>query len=355
MILPQNTLPLSLASVAPDKKKCIFVSYTFTMTLSFEELKDEMKRVLLGHGFAPEKAEICAHIFAENSRDGVHSHGINRFPLFVQYIQEGLVSVENEPVEVGRSGLIEHWDGQLAPGMYTATRAMQRAIAGAKASGMGCVAVRNTNHWMRGGTYGWQAAEQGCIGICATNARANMPPWGGTVPRLGNNPLVIAVPRKSGHLVLDMALSQFSYGKMQEYEMAGRPLPVAGGYDQDGQLSHEPAAIAATKRTLPIGYWKGSGLSLMIDVLVSALSGGRSVAQITKEGKEYGVSQFFLCLQPDTFQEEALDEIIAFTKTASEQEGSIRYPGEQVLRQRQKSDQKGIEVNAAVWEKVKNL
>src|SRR5687768_8505489 len=114
MILPQNTLPLSLASVAPDKKKCIFVSYTFTMTLSFEELKDEMKRVLLGHGFAPEKAEICAHIFAENSRDGVHSHGINRFPLFVQYIQEGLVSVENEPVEVGRSGLIEHWDGQLA-------------------------------------------------------------------------------------------------------------------------------------------------------------------------------------------------------------------------------------------------
>ena len=325
------------------------------MTLSFEELKNEMKRILLSHSFAPEKAGHCARIFAENSRDGVHSHGINRFPVFVQYIQEGLVNPQSEPVQVGQSGLIEHWDGQLAPGMYTASLAMERAIAVARESGLGCVAVRNTNHWMRGGTYGWMAAEQGCIAICATNARANMPPWGGTEPRLGNNPLVIAVPRQKGHLVLDMALSQFSYGKMQEYEMASRPLPVAGGYDASGQLSCDPAAIAATKRTLPIGFWKGSGLSLMIDVLVSALSGGRSVAQITKEGKEYGVSQFFLCLQPSTLHEEALDEIITFTKTAAQQEEAIRYPGEQVLRQRQKSAREGIEVNAASWEQLKSL
>jgi 3-dehydro-L-gulonate 2-dehydrogenase len=325
------------------------------MTLSFEELKNELKRVLLGHGFTPEKAECCARIFAENSRDGVHSHGINRFPVFIQYIQEGLVNPQSEPVEVGRSGLIEHWDGQLAPGMYTAALAMQRAAAVAWESGIGCVAVCNTNHWMRGGTYGWMAAEKSCIAICATNARANMPPWGGTEPRLGNNPLVIAVPRENGPLVLDMALSQYSYGKMQEYEMAGHSLPVAGGYDEAGQLSHDPAAIAASRRTLPIGFWKGSGLSLMIDVLVSALSGGRSVARITKEGKEYGVSQFFLCLHPATLDEKALDEIIDFTKEAAQQEGSIRYPGEQVLRQRQKSERDGIEVNAAAWELVRNL
>lgn len=325
------------------------------MTLLFEDLKNELKRVLLSHGFAPEKAKRCARIFAENSRDGVHSHGINRFPVFVQYIKEGLVNPQSEPVEVGRSGLIEHWDGQLAPGMYTASLAIERAVAVAKESGMGCVAVRNTNHWMRGGTYGWLAAEQGCIAICATNARANMPPWGGEEPRLGNNPLVIAVPREKGHLVLDMALSQFSYGKMQEYEMVGQPLPVAGGYDEAGHLSHDPAAIAASKRTLPIGFWKGSGLSLMIDVLVSALSGGRSVARITKEGKEYGVSQFFLCLHPATLNENMLDEIIDFTKTASKQQGSIRYPGEQVLRQRQKSERDGIEVNATVWELVRSL
>ena len=81
---------------------------------------------------------------------------------------------------------------------------MQRAIALAKENNIGCVTVKNTNHWMRGGTYGWQAADAECIGICITNAIATMPPWGGIKPRLGNNPLVIAVPRTEGHVVLDM-------------------------------------------------------------------------------------------------------------------------------------------------------
>ena len=74
-------------------------------------------------------------------------------------------------------------------------RQWRRAISIAKENGIGCVVLKNTNHWMRGGTYGWQAADAGCIGICFTNTIANMPPWGGKEPKLGNNPLVIAVPR----------------------------------------------------------------------------------------------------------------------------------------------------------------
>src|SRR5207237_10438384 len=100
----------------------------------------------------------------------------------------------SEPETLSRDGVTENWDGHLAPGMYTATLAMRRAITLAKENSMGCVAVKNTNHWMRGGTYGWQAADAGYIGICVTNTIANMPPWGGKEPRLGNNPLVIAVP-----------------------------------------------------------------------------------------------------------------------------------------------------------------
>lgn len=79
---------------------------------------------------------------------------------------------------------------------------------------------------MRGGTYGWQAADAGVIGICWTNTRPNLPPWGASDPRIGNNPLVIAVPRASGHVVLDMAMSQFSYGALSSYRMRGELLPV---------------------------------------------------------------------------------------------------------------------------------
>lgn len=327
------------------------------MKVSFEELKAQFKRVLLKLNFDEERAALCARIFAENSRDGVYSHGLNRFPVFVQMVKDGLIDVHAEPEKTGQNGVTEQWDGHLAPGMYTATKAMQRAIALAKENGIGCVAVKNTNHWMRAGTYGWQAADAGCVGICATNTIANMPPWGGTEPRLGNNPMVIAVPRKEGHIVLDMAMSQFSYGKLQEYELKGKALPVDGGYDEKGQLSKDPAKIRETERSLPIGFWKGSGLSLMLDVLVASLSGGRTVGQITADENEAGVSQLFLCIDASGLDESISNGIIAYTKSSGVMEdgGEIRYPGESSLAKRHRNEKEGIPVNKEIWKQVLDL
>lgn len=327
------------------------------MKVPFEELKAQFRRVLLKLDFTEERAALCARLFAENSRDGVYSHGLNRFPVFVQMVKDGLIHVNAEPEKVAQNGVTEQWDGHLAPGMYTATKAMQRAIELAKENGMGCVAVRNTNHWMRAGAYGWQAADAGCIGICATNTIANMPPWGGTDPRLGNNPLVIAVPRREGHIVLDMAMSQFSYGKLQEYQLKGKALPVDGGYDEDGQLSKDPVKVMETERTLPAGFWKGSGLSLVLDVLVSTLSGGRSVAQITAAGNEAGVSQVFLCINAEGLDETISNGIIAYTKSSGliDGEGEILYPGESSLTTRRRNEIEGIPVNEEIWQQVLNL
>ncbi|AKD02941.1 3-dehydro-L-gulonate 2-dehydrogenase [Pontibacter korlensis] len=327
------------------------------MKISFEELKAQFRKVLLNVGFADNKAELCARIFAENSRDGVYSHGLNRFPVFVDLVKEGLVKADAEPEKVGHNGVVEQWDGNLAPGMYTATKAMQRAIELAKENGMGCVAVRNTNHWMRGGTYGWQAADAGCIAICSTNALASMPPYGGSEPRLGNNPLVIAVPRKKGHMVQDMAISQFSYGKMQEYELKGEKLPYYGGYDAEGNLTTDPVAIKETSSALPIGFWKGSGLALMLDVLVASLSGGRTVEQISADGKEAGVSQFFLCINAEKLDESILENIISYTKSSAggDRDGEVRYPGEGTLAAREKNSKEGIPVNEEMWQQVQQL
>jgi 3-dehydro-L-gulonate 2-dehydrogenase len=333
------------------------IHFHSNMNILFEDLKQTLKNILLTHDFEEAKAEVCARIFAENTRDGVYSPGVNRFPGFIQQVKDGLIHINAEPFVFGYTGLIEHWDGQLAPGMYAATRAMQRAIELAALNGIGYVTLRNTNHWMRGGTYGWQAANAGYIGICATNTIANMPPWGGKSPTLGNNPLVISVPREAGHLVLDMAMTQFSYGKLQEYELNEKRLPVAGGYDKEGEITKDPAAIAATKRTLPVGFWKGAGLSLMLDVLVTCMSGGKSVSAITKTGAETAISQFFLCLSPQYLDEKMVGEIIEFTKSSElvEEGVPVRYPGEQTLTNRKKSDQNGIEVHDKIWEQIKKL
>jgi 3-dehydro-L-gulonate 2-dehydrogenase len=327
------------------------------MLIPFEELKNEMKRVLVKNGMNEQRADLCAMIFAGNSRDGVHSHGLNRFAQFIKTANEGLIKVNAEPSVISLKGVLEKWDGNLAPGVYTATRAISRATELAKANGIGAIAVKNTNHWMRGGTYGWQAADKGCVAICATNAIANMPPWGGKDARLGNNPLVIAIPRKEGHLVLDMAMSQYSYGKMNEHRLASKELAHPGGYDAEGKLTTDPVTIMKSQRTLPVGLWKGSGLALMIDVLVSVLSEGKTVAGITGTGKEYGVSQFFLCMAPESINEKIIEEIIKYAKSSERAEDgtSIRYPGESTLAQRRKSEAEGVYVNEKIWEEVKGL
>jgi 3-dehydro-L-gulonate 2-dehydrogenase len=329
------------------------------MLIPFEKLRAEFKRVLLSLGFSEEKAAQCATIFAENSRDGVHSHGLNRFPTFVQYVKDGLIIPDAEPTKEGGFGAIEQWDGHLGPGILNAGFCMDRATHLAKENGIGCVAIKNTNHWMRGGTYGWQATKAGMIGICFTNTIANMPPWGGIDPRLGNNPLIIAVPRKDGHVVLDMAISQYSFGKLNLYKSKNEQLPLPGGYDNDGNLTTDPGAIIDSQRPLPIGFWKGSGLSLVLDLLATVLSQGRSTADVTNAGSESGVSQVFICIKPGggVKTETLIEEIISYTKSSRpEKEGdAIYYPGENTLRTREKSLKEGVWVDEKIWEKVQGL
>lgn len=329
------------------------------MRMPFETLQAEFERVLLSLNFTPDKARQIATIFAENSRDGVYTHGLNRFPVFVQYVKDGLINTDAEPTAQEGLGLLERYDGNLGPGMLNARFCMDRAIALANEHGMGCVAIRNTNHWMRGGTYGWQAADAGCIGICFTNTIANVPPWGGVDPRLGNNPLIIAVPRQEGNVVLDMAVSQYSFGKLQQYRDAGDALPLPGGYNNAGELTTNAGEVMESSRLLPIGFWKGSGLSLMLDLLVTILSQGRSTAEISKGKAEYGVSQVFICIKPkdDVQTADLIEQIVAYTKTSGLEnaDNAIRYPGESTLKTRERNINEGIPVDETIWEKVKAL
>jgi len=327
------------------------------MKKSFTEIKRVCKSILINYHFSEVKATRCADIFASNSRDGVYSHGLNRFPVFVDYIKQGLIHAESEPELVERNGLLEIWDGQQGAGMYNAAIAMDRAIELAKESGIGCVLLRNNNHWMRGGTYALMAAEAGCIGICFTNAIASMAPWGGSQPRLGNNPLVISFPYHNKHVLLDMAVSQFSYGKMQEYELENKMLPQFGGYDEEGKPTKDPSVIRKNKSALPIGFWKGSGLALVLDILLTGIGGGLSTAAITKSGKEIGLSQCFICLHPKKFHEELVEEIFQFTKkdTEGNQDEAVYYPGERMLATRTKNEREGIPVDESIWKKVMEL
>jgi 3-dehydro-L-gulonate 2-dehydrogenase len=332
------------------------------MIINFPDLESTLQKLFVAYDFTPEKASLLARVYSESTLDGVYSHGINRVPLFIEYIKKGVVNIDAEAECANTFGLMERWDGHLGPGIINATKCMNRAIELAKNNGMGLVALRNTNHWMRGGTYGWQAANAGCIGICFTNTQPNMPPWGGKESRTGNNPLIIAIPKKEGHVVLDMALSQFAFGKINDYKLRKQLLPFPGGWDLNDELSNDPEKITQKERGLPIGYWKGSALSMVLDMLVTILSAGDSTYRIGQRELETGVSQVFICIDPvrfedQTLQQTMLNEIIQFTHDVPPMhaEEKTYYPGERTLLTRKRHLKEGIPINNQVWEKVLRL
>jgi 3-dehydro-L-gulonate 2-dehydrogenase len=332
-----------------------------TIRISPEKMRETFFSILFNLQFEKEKAQACAEIFTSNSIDGVYSHGVNRFPTFVKLVKEGFVIADNEPVQLQARNALEQWDGQLGPGVLNAVKATSRAMQLAKQNGIGCVALANTNHWMRGGYYGWQAAKDNFVFIGWTNTVANMPAWGAVDARLGNNPLVIAVPFNSEAIVLDMAASQFSYGALELAKMRNEQLPVQGGFNLKGELTNDPSEILESKRVLPVGYWKGAGLSLLLDILSAVLSCGLSTHEITKQKAEHALSQVFIAIdlqQLKNFKgiEACISNIISdYKQSVPEGSNEILYPGERVLKNRERNGRDGIAVLKLVWNEIENL
>jgi 3-dehydro-L-gulonate 2-dehydrogenase len=332
------------------------------ITIPAKEMQQCFTGILLKHGFTPEKALQCAEIFTETSVDGIYTHGVNRFPRFVQYIKEGFVKVDATPSLENKFGGIEQWNGNLGPGILNALQVTYTVMSLANQYGIGCVALRNTNHWMRGGTYGWQAAKAGYVFIGWTNTIANMPAWGAKNAKLGNNPLVMALPYNDEAIVLDMAMSQYSYGSLELTAMKNEMLSVYGGFDKDGTLTKDPAAIIESNSPLPIGYWKGSGLSLLLDLLATILSGGLSTCEISKKEVEYGLSQVFIAIDISKLgNHSAIAKIIEEILNDYHQSEPINdfkkivYPGERVLQTRKNNLANGIPVLKKVWEEINLL
>lgn len=333
------------------------------MRVPYEEMKAEFIRVLNKYGITGEKAELSATLYVNASRDGIYTHGLNRFPKFIKSIENGSVDVNAEAEMVESMGMLERWDGHRGPGNLNAHACMKRAIELAHQNTIGVVALRNTNHWMRPGNYGLMAIEEGCIGILWTNTVPNMPPWGGRDARLGNNPVVFAVPNgDEAPVLLDVAMSMFSYGKLESYARQNRELPVVGGFNKDQQMTTNAAEILETHQCMPIGYWKGSGLSLMLDIVASALSGGRTSRQVGELPTETELSQVFIAIDvknmPDgeDFAKRLRDTLADMqTSTPVDPARPVYYPGLNMMRLRKENMELGIPVEESVWEGVKKL
>ena len=333
------------------------------MRLSFEEIQSEIKRVFMKYGLTEEKADICARIHTESTYDGIYSHGTNRVARFVDYIQKGWVDPNAEPTLEREAGAIRIYNGNLGPGILNALYGADRAMELADQYGIGMVGLKNTTHWMRGGTYGKYVAEKGYVAVMWTNTEACMPPWGAKEIRLGNNPFVMAMPGPDGGpvVLMDLAMSQYSYGKLQVTRLAGKKLPFPGGFDKDGNLTDDPGPIEESMRVLPIGYWKGSAFAFMLDILGSVLTDGVGAVDMNAatKGSCGGCSQVMIVIDPKktTTTEnmyETVKRAMEYIKSAepSEHSGGVRAPGEGILKFHKDHDENGVFVDDSVWAEI---
>ncbi len=246
-------------------------------------------------------AEVAGHLIFAELR-GISSHGLCRLPLYLERIRSGAIAPDARPQILRESPVSALVDGANGPGQVIARHAADLVAQKAGQAGLAAVAVRNSNHCGCLAYYTLRLAEKGLIGLATTNAMATMPPFGGSEPFFGTNPISLAAPADDQPpFVLDMAVSEAARGKILNAARSGRSIPVGWALDQHGAPTTDPVAALAGL-ILPMAGPKGSALALLVEILSGLLSGGPVGPEITTDPiSPQEIGHFFLAIRPDLF------------------------------------------------------
>jgi LDH2 family malate/lactate/ureidoglycolate dehydrogenase len=292
-------------------------------------------------GLPAEDAQTLAELMVEADLRGSDTHGVIRLPLYVRRIRAGGVNAKpNIRVVTDRpsAALI---DGDNGMGHLVMRRAADLAIEKAKTTGIGWVGARMSNHAGPAALYVTMPLKHDMVGLYfAVGSNNHLPPWGGSESLLGTNPMAVAVPAlDEPPIVLDMAPTVAAYGKVRLKAQRGEQMPVGWMIDREGKPLTDPKR-ADEGQLLPIGDYKGYGLSLIIGLLAGALNRaalGRDVIDFVKEtGKATNTGQAIAALAVETFMpagefKRAVDQVIRDIRNSRRLPGVERIwlPGEQ--------------------------
>jgi LDH2 family malate/lactate/ureidoglycolate dehydrogenase len=310
-------------------------------------------------------AAIVAQRMIEADLSGVDTHGIARLPQYVPWLRRGTINVRAKVEVVERGPATALVDGDNGMGHLTMTVATETAIELARASGIGWVGSRRSNHAGAGGAYAALALEHDMIGIYGAASSANhMAVWGGAEPMLGTNPIAVAIPAgEEPPVVLDIATSVSSFGTIRKHMLNGESIPEGWVIDRiDGKPITDPKR-AAEGTLLPIGGYKGSGLALIIGLLAGPLNRaafGRDVQDFGGDrANETNTGQFIIVLDVKRFLPVAefkreMDRHIRDLRASQRLPGvdAIRVPGGERSRRIQERSAQGIALPGALLKQL---
>jgi LDH2 family malate/lactate/ureidoglycolate dehydrogenase len=310
-------------------------------------------------GLSQEHAEWMSDTLIQSELRGIGSHGIIRLPFYCErLIVKG--SNPNPDVRVvAQKPALLLVDGDNGLGQIVGIKAMEMVIERARSQGVCFAGVRNSCHFGMTAYYPLMALKKDMIGLAGSNTAIVMAPWGGGKSAIGNNPLAIAVPTgKPYPLVLDMAMSVVSGGKVRLEAVKGTKIPLGWILDEQGRPTDNPADMFPNGTLLSMGY-KGFGLAIMIEVLSAILTQAASLKEINlwfdKPAEPVNLGHFFMAfdigalLSIDSFKER-VDAMIDELKASPPMEGSpgVFMPGELEYLSEQRILKSGIPVSRGV-------
>lgn len=243
---------------------------------SLDEARALAAELLESAGAPASAAQVIAHSLVLAERLGHASHGLMRTLEYLDAVAAGQVRPAETPVVSSRAGSTAVVDGRWGWGHLAAELAARIAAEIARDTGVGLVTVRNCNHCGRLGEWVENIAGYGMVGAGFLSCGPAVAPLGGVERVLGTNPLAVAIPTgdQERPVVLDFATAGVAEGKLRVAAQAGSPAPAGVVQTADGRPTTDPNEFYAGGSILPFGAHKGYGLSVVIQLLGEALTGG---------------------------------------------------------------------------------
>ncbi len=370
-----------------------------TVTISVAQARDFARRAFAAVGVPDEDAAKAAVALVDADLHGVSTHGIKNLSGYVRAVQRGQVKARPGIRVTGGTGALRQMSGGWGLGHVAAQHGVERAIELAREHGVGCVFMRESNHYGASGYWARLPVRHGMAGFAVTNASASIAPWGGTEPVVGNNPPAWAVPVAAtggggggggggndgdgadgadgdgsaggasldgegpiDAVFLDMALSVVAGNRLDIYARRGQPIPLGWALDAEGQPTTDARARQKGGTFAPVAEYKGFGMALLCSLFTSLLAGGPFDDEMLGQGAPTERCHWFLAI--DVRQLVPLEE---FTRRVQAVSGRVRatrrkagverlvMPGDLERERVQRQLRDGLQIEPFIVEDLKAL
>lgn len=300
--------------------------------MNLTELHTLTRRALQNAGASALQADSTAAALVAAEAQGLASHGVSRVPMYAGHLRAGRVNGDAVPTVIARKAsaiLVNAGDGFAFP---ACALAVQEAITAAKATGIAICAVTHSHHFGVAAYHLEPVAQAGLVGIAMGNSPAAMPAAGGKRALFGTNPVAAAFPRAhDAPVMIDLSLSEVARGKLMMAAKNGTAIPLGWALDKNGQPTTDPKA-GLEGSMLPMGGVKGAMLALMVELMVTSLTGARFGLEADSffedKGNQPRIGQAFIVIDPGALAGEAVyhERVEALLSAMLADEG-VRIPG----------------------------